>query len=277
MADYKDVEKVKEIRKKIFLTGYKGGMAHLASCFSCVEMLYAFYLKGLLRYNKSDSRWKDRDRFILSKGHAALALYAILNEAKLISDEMYNSYLTDNSMIGGEPCMIDSDFIEATTGSLGHGLSMGLGMAMALKQDESDAKVYVLMGDGELQEGSVWEAGLTAHAFSINNLIAIVDNNKIQKMDYIKNIIGEPLWKNKWESFGWKVVRTDGHDIDSFSECVKKESIDQTKPVLIIADTLKGKGVSIMENNPNWHFKLPNKKELVYFKNELGILDEELE
>ena len=117
------------LRKRIFITGYRGGMAHLASCFSCLEMLYAFYLNGILRYDPKHPKWKDRDRLILSKGHAGLALYAVLEKAGLLSTEQYESYLTDTSQIGGEPCMRDSVWVEATTGSLGHGLSMGLGMA----------------------------------------------------------------------------------------------------------------------------------------------------
>ncbi len=275
MADDKSI--LKELRKRIFITGYKGGMAHLASCFSSLEMLYALYLKGLLRYDPADPKWKDRDRFILSKGHAGLALYAVLLEAGLISSKMYESYLKDNAMIGGEPCMRDGEWVEATTGSLGHGLSMGLGIAMALKMDDSPARVYVMLGDGELEEGTVWEAVMTAPSFGLSNLIAILDHNRIQKMDFVHNTIGQPMWKEKWESFGWNVVETDGHDVDAFVNCVSVVNGTADKPTLIIADTVKGKGVSIMEDNPNWHFRLPGRKELKVFKEELGISDEELE
>jgi transketolase len=277
LADKTDTEKLKELRKKIFLTGYKGGMAHLASCFSCLEMIYAFYLKGILRYDKDNPKWPDRDRFILSKGHAGLALYAVLTEAGLISEEVYSSYLGTDSLIGGEPCMRDSDWIEATTGSLGHGLSMGLGIAIALKLNGSDARVYVMLGDGELQEGTVWEAVMTAPSFGVSNLIAILDCNKIQKMDFVANTIGEPRWRDKWESFGWDVVETDGHDIEQFRKCITEATCRAVRPVLVIANTVKGKGVSIMENNPNWHFKLPGRKELKVFKEELNISEEELE
>lgn len=277
MAEYTDEEILGKLRKKIFLTGYKGGMAHLASCFSCLEMLYAFYCKGLLRIDPDDSKSADRDRFILSKGHAGLALYAVMEEAGLTDESFMKSYLHEGSLIGGEPCMRDCDRIEATTGSLGHGLSMGLGIAMALKLNKSDARVYVMLGDGELQEGTIWEAVMTAPSFGVNNLIAILDCNKIQKMDFVANTMGEPAWKDKWRSFGWNVVETDGHDVDGFSECILKIRETADFPTLVIAHTIKGKGVSIMENNPNWHFKLPGKKELKYFKEELGINDEELE
>lgn len=267
---------LKEIRKKIFITGYKGGMAHLASCYSCLEMLYALYFKDILHYDKNNAKWEDRDRLILSKGHAGLAFYGILLKAGLITDATYNSYLSESSLIGGEPCMRDNDWVEATTGSLGHGLSMGLGIAMALKINKSPAKVYVMLGDGELQEGTVWEAIMTAPFFGVSNLIAILDCNQIQKMDFVEKTIGAPRWADKWKSFGWNVDEVDGHNMDAFKQSVLKAQ-ENNGPSLIIAHTIKGKGVSIMENNPNWHFRLPNKKELKVFKEELGISDGELE
>ena len=268
-------KELKELRKKIFITGYKGGMAHLASCYSCLEMIYAMYLKGILRYDPENPKWQDRDRFILSKGHAGLALYGVMERAGLITDDVYKSYLMANSLIGGEPCMRDSQWVEATTGSLGHGLSMGLGIAMALKMDHSPAKVYVMLGDGELEEGTVWEAVMTAPGFGVDNLIAILDCNNIQKMDFVEKTIGAPRWADKWESFGWEVLETDGHNIEAFKKTVLSET-STGKPRLVIANTVKGKGVSIMENNPNWHFKLPGRKELKVFKKELEISDEEL-
>lgn len=277
MANTENEEKeLLELRKKIFITGYKGGMAHLASCYSSLEMIYALYLKGILRYDPQNPKWNDRDRFILSKGHAGLALYGVMMRAGLIGEDVFDSYLKEDSLIGGEPCMRDSAWIEATTGSLGHGLSMGLGIAMALKLDNSLAKVYVMLGDGECQEGSVWEAVMTAPAFRVDNLIAILDCNEIQKMDFVERTIGPARWADKWESFGWDVKEADGHDMEAFKNVVL-EPASSGKPRLIIAHTVKGKGVSIMENNPNWHFKLPGRKELKVFKAELGIADSELE
>lgn len=272
----KEEKELSELRKKIFITGYNGGMAHLASCYSSLEMLYALYMKDILRYDPTDPKWKDRDRFILSKGHAGLALYGVMMKAGLIDEAVYDSYLTENSLIGGEPCMRDSAWVEATTGSLGHGLSMGLGIAMALKLDHSAAKVYVMLGDGECEEGTVWEAVMTAPAFGLDNLVAILDCNQIQKMDFVEKTIGPTRWADRWESFGWSVQETDGHDMEAFKAAIL-ESAEKGKPRLIIAHTVKGKGVSIMENNPNWHFKLPGRKELKVFKEELGIGDSELE
>lgn len=272
-----DIQEVRELRKRIFITGYKGGMAHLASCFSCLEMLYTLYMKNVLHYDSSNPKWEDRDRFILSKGHAGLALYAVLEKAGLISNETFSSYLMENCQIGGEPCMRDCEWVEATTGSLGHGLSIGLGMAMGLKLNNSSAKVYVMLGDGELEEGTVWEAIMTAPAFRVSNLIAILDCNRIQKMDFVDKTIGEPHWEEKFTSFGWNVVTVNGHDMEAFKKCIVSINDGIEKPTLVIANTVKGKGVSIMENNPNWHFKLPGRKELKVFKEELDILNSELE
>lgn len=272
----KEEKELLELRKKIFITGYKGGMAHLASCYSCLEMIYALYLKDILKYDPKDPKWKDRDRFILSKGHAGLALYGVMMRAGLIDETMYDSYLTEQSLIGGEPCMRDSAWVEATTGSLGHGLSMGLGIAMALKLNNSTAKVYVMLGDGECEEGTVWEAIMTASAFGVDNLIAILDCNEIQKMDFVEKTIGPTRWADKWESFGWDVKEVDGHDMEAFRTAIL-EPVIKKKPRMIIAHTVKGKGITIMENNPNWHFKLPGRKELKVFKEELGISDSELE
>lgn len=271
-----EYKKLLELRKEIFITGYKGGMAHLASCFSCLEMLYALYLKDILRYDASNPKWEERDRFILSKGHAGLALYCVLREAGLMTAEQVSSYLTEMSLIGGEPCMRDCEWIEATTGSLGHGLSLGLGMAMALKSDGRNARVYVMLGDGECEEGTIWEAAMMAAAQKLDNLIAILDCNKLQKMDYVQKTIGEPNWRQKWEAFGWSVDEVDGHDMNALKAVLEK-TIETEKPRLIIANTIKGKGVSIMENHANWHFKLPGRKELKVFKEELEISDAELE
>jgi len=271
-----DSKKLHELRKLIFITGYKGGMAHLASCYSCLEIIYTLYVKGLLKIDPDNPKWEDRDRFVLSKGHAGLALYGSMLERGLISEEEYKSYLQPGSHIGGEPCMRDSEWVEATTGSLGHGLSMAEGMAIGLKMNDSSSRVYVLLGDGECQEGTMWEAVMTAPAFKLNNLVAILDCNEIQKMDYVENIIGKPMWREKWTSFGWNVMEMDGHDIESIQKTLSNVPQNDA-PTLVIAHTVKGKGVSIMENNPNWHFKLPGRKELKVFKEELGISDSEME
>lgn len=271
-----DIEELKRLRRQIFCIGYKGGMAHLASCYSCLEILYTLYLKNIIKYDSNNPKWDDRDRFILSKGHAGLALYSILVEVGLVKREELYSYLMPGSSIGGEPCMRDSLAIEATTGSLGHGLSIGVGMAIALKAEKKKSKVYVLVGDGEMEEGTVWEAVMSAVAFKLDNLVLILDNNHIQKMDRISNIISRDNWKEKLQVFGWDTVEVDGHNVDELTEVLSKNN-KENMPKAIIANTIKGKGVSIMENNPIWHFKLPNEKELKKFISELEITEEDLE
>ncbi len=271
-----DEQKLKELRKQIFITGYKGGLAHVASCYSCLEILYALFIKGVMRYNAKEPKWEDRDRFVLSKGHAGLALYSVMAEAGFLTKEEVATYLQPGTHIGGEPCMRDLEGVEASTGSLGHGLSMAVGMAMAQKMDERDAKTYVVLGDGECEEGTIWEAAMSAPAFHLDNLTAILDCNNIQKMDFVEKTMGLSNWKEKWETFGWHVEEVDGHDVEAVTEALQKPSV-QGKPKLLIAHTVKGKGVSVMENNPNWHFKLPGRKELKYFKEELEISDTELE
>lgn len=264
----------KNLRKKIYITAERGGLGHLASCYSCLEILYVLYRKNILNYTRENMFDKERNRFILSKGHAGLALYWVMNEAGLLSEEEINTFLQPGSHIGGEPCMRDLPGIEATTGSLGHGLSMGAGMAMAQKMDGLNAKTYVIIGDGECEEGSIWEAAMSAPAFALDNLTAILDCNEIQKMTTVEGTIGLTNWKEKWNSFGWLVKEVDGHDINALEKVLQEEN-KTGKPILLIAHTIKGKGVSIMENNPLWHFKLPNKKEKKIFYSELGITEEE--
>lgn len=257
------------------MTAEKGGLGHLASCFSCLEILYTLYLKGIMKYNVHDHNDRSRDRLVLSKGHAGLALYWVMCEAGLMNAEEIDTFLQPGSHVGGEPCMRDLPGIEASTGSLGHGLSVGVGMAMAQKMDEIDARTFVIIGDGECEEGTIWEAAMSAPAFQLNNLVVILDCNEIQKMTTITGTIGLDNWEEKWKSFGWLVKEVDGHDVDAL-ETLLKEKNDTDKPILIIAHTVKGKGVSIMESNPLWHFKLPNRKEKKIFQAELEIPEEEM-
>lgn len=265
----------KRLRKQIYLTVAKGGMGHLASCYSCLEILYALYVKKVMKYDIHNVNAKDRDRLVLSKGHAGVALYWVMCEAGLMNADELDTFLQPGSRVGGEPCMRDLPGIEASTGSLGHGLSMAVGMAMAQKLDQNDARTFVVIGDGECEEGTVWEAAMSAPAFHLNNLVVILDCNEIQKMTTIEGTIGLVNWKEKWESFGWLVKEVDGHDIWAL-EAVFTENNDTDKPLFVIAHTIKGKGVSIMENNPLWHFKLPNRKEKIVFQEELEIPAEEM-
>lgn len=267
---------MKDIRKKIFLTAYAGGVAHLASAFSLVEIMYVLYQKGILRYDPKNPAWEERDRLILSKGHGSLALYTALCRAGFFGEDLLYTFLRPGSILGGEPKLGDIPGVEATTGSLGHGLSMGVGMAIAHKLDHKDCRTYVIIGDGESQEGTIWEAVMSAAHFKLDNLTVILDCNKIQKMGPVEESMSISEWRSKWDSFGWLTDEiSDGHNIDEIYECLSKEN-NSGKPRLVIAHTIKGKGVSIMENDHNWHFKMPGKRELKVFMEELNITEEEL-
>ena len=269
-----DDDKCRELRKRVFIAGYKGGMAHLASCFSSIEIIYTLYIRGIMNYNSQDPFMKDRDRFVLSKGHAGLALYSVLELAGYFKKGLVSSYLQLGG-IGGEPNYGDAVGIEASTGSLGHGLSIAVGMALAQKSDKKEAKTYVLIGDGESQEGSVWEAAMAASSFGLDNLITILDCNELQKTSRIDETMKYISWEEKWKAFGWNVVTCDGHNVDDLYEAFTNLP-KNGKPTMVIAKTIKGKGISIMEATPKWHFKIPNKKELKYFLNELQVSEEEL-
>lgn len=263
------------IRKKIFLTAYSASIAHIASAFSIVEILYVLYNHKILKYEANNPNLPDRDLFILSKGHGSLALYTILSSVGYFNDEVLLSFAKPESILGGEPCIPLIPGIEATTGSLGHGLSLGVGMALAKKIDKTNEKVYVLLGDGECEEGTIWEAVMFANHRKLNNLIAIVDCNKIQKMGTLEDVISIDSWKSKFEAFGWIVEEVDGHNIVELEKVLKKGN-DTNRPKVILANTIKGKGVSIMEGDPRWHWRLPNRRELKIFIEELNISEEEI-
>lgn len=268
---------MKQIRKEIFLTAYACGTAHLASAFSLVEIIYALYERGILKYDADNPKDRERDRFILSKGHGSLALYVMLQRAGFISRQVLQSFSQPGSILGGEPKYGDIPGVEATTGSLGHGLSMGIGMALAHKMDHVDAQTYVVIGDGECEEGTMWEGFMSAARFHLNNLTVILDCNGIQKMGPVADTMEIRDWRKRFEAFNWKVDEIeDANDLEQVTACLSERNTTD-RPRLVIAHTVKGKGVSIMENNHNWHFKMPNKRELKVFMEELGITQEELE
>lgn len=266
---------LKECRKEIFLTSCRRGLTHLASAFSCLEILYALYMKGVLRVDPSAPDREDRDRFILSKGHAAIALYAMLERAGFLAQGELDTFLTEGTRLAGEPCRRDLPCLEASAGSLGHGLSLGIGMALAQRMEQTNSRTFVLLGDGECQEGSVWEAAFSAAAHRLGNLVAILDCNGLQKMSSTGQTMGHVEWKNKWEAFGWQVAEADGHDVDELCGVLGRAGTGQ-KPLLVIAHTVKGKGVSIMENDVRWHYKVPKEKEIRKIAQELGATEEEL-
>lgn len=267
-----------DIRKDIMKTACKGGSGHIASALSAVEIMTALYLGGILKYDPKDPEWEDRDKVILSKGHASLVLYSILKRIGYLTQEELSTFCQPGSRLGGEPKMGDIPGVEATTGSLGHGLSFAVGIAMANKMDARDSRVYVILGDGECQEGSVWEAAMSAAYHKLDNLTVILDCNKLQAMGTTESILRiEPL-AEKWTGFGWDVSEADGNSVESMLQVLREDRKSGVKsPRMILAHTTKGKGISFMENVPIWHYRMPDREELEIVKQELNFAEGELE
>lgn len=260
----------KDIRKNIFKTICRGGGGHIPASLSIVEILVFLY-HNILNINPFNSKKEDRDRFILSKGHACVALYNILAEKSFFPKVELNKFGKKNSILGGHPDMHRIPGVEASTGSLGHGLPFGMGMALAGKLNKRDYRVFVLLGDGECQEGSVWEAAMFAPQNKLDNLVAIIDYNKIQAMDYLDKIVSVDPIVDKWRAFGWKVREVDGHSFVDLNKTFSKIPFVKDKPSMVIAHTIKGKGISFMENAPIWHYRFPNTEELTIACKELGL------
>jgi transketolase len=269
-----DKEFLKHLRRRIFETAVSGGAGHIASAFSIVEILAALYFENVLKYDASNPSWSERDRFVLSKGHGTLALYVVLCEAGFFSRDVLDSYLKRGSVLGGEADPLRVPGVEALTGSLGHGLPDAAGMALAFKIRNEDNHVFVLVGDGEAEEGSIWEAAMFIAAQGLSNVTVIFDQNRVQKMGDTESIMGFSDWSSKWEAFGFDTVNVDGHDVDALVG-VLKTARSSKKPTAVIANTVKGKGVSIMENRTDWHYRLPKKKEMKFFVDELGLTENE--
>lgn len=265
--------KCKEMRKLIFTQAYGAGGAHMGAAFSVTDILGTFYFGDVLRFKPDDPWWEDRDKLILSKGHAGVALYAALALAGYFEIDYLKTFCQSGSRLGGHPKIREVPGVEASTGALGHGLSFGIGIAYANKVDKKQGHTYVILGDGECQEGSIWEGALSAPTLELDNLTVIVDHNKLQAMDALETIVHMKPFADKWRAFGWNVVEIDGHDYDEIREAllIRKSG----KPTVIIADTIKGKGVSFMENVPIWHYRMPNEEELQVLFMDLGFTQEE--
>lgn len=274
MMNKNDLDNLKQLRKDIFLAAYAGGMGHLASAYSSLEIIYTLYQKEIIASEKANEEY--HDHLVLSKGHASLALYSVLCQCGYFNKEVLYSFSQPGSVLGGEPERGKIHGIETSTGSLGHGMSIGEGLALADKLKKRNSKTYILLGDGECQEGSIWESALSCAGLQLDNVIVILDCNHIQKMGKVSEIMGNENWKERWESFGWSVDEVNGHDVDALEKCLKKETIKGT-PRIILAETVKGKGVSLMENNPAWHWRMPGKRERKIFMKELEITEEDLE
>jgi len=250
----------KKIRISALKMVHRANASHIGSCLSIADILAVLYEK-ILNINPTQPNWPDRDRFLLSKGHAAAILYAILAEKGFIPLDSLQTYcLNGSALLGHASHKVPG--VELSTGSLGHALSVGCGMALVAKRNSQNYRVFVLLSDGELDEGSNWEAILFAAQHNLDNLIAIVDSNKLQGFGTVEQIIRlEPL-TDKWISFGWSADIIDGHNHSQIINKLSKLPFEKNKPSVIIANTIKGKGVSFMENKLEWHYKSPNNEQL---------------
>ena len=258
-----------EIRRLVLVTVYKAGAGHTGGALSIPELLSVLYFDAM-KIDPSRPDWLERDRFILSKGHASVALYAALCLRGYFGRECMCEFDRIDGRLQGHPDMLKTPGVDMSTGSLGQGLSAGIGMAIGRDRRGLDFTVYVLLGDGELQEGQVWEAAMYAGVHRIRKLIAIVDYNQLQLTGWTKDTLDiEPL-ADKWRAFGWDVLECDGHNVAEISETVEKAKAIESRPVVIIAHTLKGKGVSFIAGSVSWHAKAPTTEELEKAIEELG-------
>ena len=258
------------VRKKVLEVIVSAGSGHIAPSFSCVEILVALYSGGILRVNPKDPQWPERDRFILSKGHSAIALYVVLANLKFFPISDLDNFARENSYLGVH-AENTTPGIEASTGSLGHGLSIAAGLALGAKLDEKKCLSVALIGDGECHEGAIWEAAMFAAHHRLNNLVAIIDYNELSATDFLKNYLEVAPLKKKWEAFGWEAVIVNGHSFDELLSVLRSISTKpSTKPLVVIALTIKGKGISFMESNPLWHYRIPVGKELDIARRELS-------
>ena len=250
----------KQTRRYIIemITAAKSG--HPGGSLSAVEILVTLFY-NVMRHDPNNPKWPDRDRFILSKGHACPVLYAIMAETGYTPVDQLKNLRKLGSMYQGHPDVRFIPSLEASTGSLGQGLSLAIGMGLAARLDNSPSRAYVVLGDGEIQEGQIWEAAMFAAYHRVDNVVAIVDYNKIQLDGFVKDIMDlEPL-VDKWKGFGWHVIDCDGHSIPALLDAFAEASATKGKPTAIIAQTIKGKGVSFMENNPKYHGVAPTDDE----------------
>lgn len=256
-----DLLKLKKIASKlrldIFKTAMNAGKGHVPPAFSWVEIATVLFYKNIINFNLKNHKSNNRDKFILSKGHGCLTLYAVFSDLKIINKKELNNFAKNGSLLAGHPDTVING-VDCCSGSLGHGLGVGAGISLANKLKKNKNKTFVLLGDGECQEGSVWEAFAFAPKHKLNNLIAMIDRNSLGSTDFTENSSPlEPL-KKKIENFGWNVIFVQGHNIKKIYSTFKKIN-KFNKPTCIIFNTIKGKGLKLMENSPRWHHQLPKK------------------
>ncbi len=264
--DYLEFITIK-MRKRLLDVVYNAKAGHIGGGLSSLNMLTALYFHTL-NVDPAQPKKDDRDRFIMSKGHCVEALYCILEERGFISSELLDTYGKYNSLLAGHPT-VKTPGIEVNTGALGHGLSVGVGLAIAAKMDHKDYKTFVLMGDGEQGEGSIYEAAMSAGHYKLNNLTAIIDRNGLQISDKTENVMSIDPIKERWTAFGWDVSEINGDDMESIVCALDGIDYEKNKPHLIISKTTKGEGIPYMENILKWHHGVPNEKEYLQCMSEL--------
>ncbi len=240
-------------RHGIEMTHLSGG-SHIGAILSVADIVGVLYSE-ILKYDSNNPKWEERDRIIFSKGHAGAAIYAALAENKFFDVEELKTHYQNGSRLSGHVSHYLPG-IDLSTGSLGHGLSVAAGMAYATKKDKKSHRIFCILGDGECNEGSVWEAIMFANHYELNNLVAIIDRNKMQSLDFSEKTIKMNPLKLKFENFGWNVIEVDGHNHEELKKSLKERN--DNKPTMIIANTIKGKGISFMENNILWHYRFPH-------------------
>ena len=236
--------------------------SHIGAIFSLAEIMATLYAR-VLQVRPQEPDWPGRDRLILSKGHAGAAVYAALAERGFFQVEELKTHYADGSRLSGHVSHKGIPGVEFSTRYLGHGLAVAAGMALAAQKDGQTHRVYCVLGDGECDEGAVWEAALIAHQFRLDRLVAVVDHNKMQSLDFCENTLSLSPFAEKWRAFGWNAIETDGHDVDALESAFDqaRQNAGTGKPTVIIAHTVKGKGVSFMENNILWHYRTPQGEE----------------
>ncbi len=251
----------KEVRQDIVRMTAAAGSGHPGGSLSSVELLVGLYF-AKLRHNPEQPNWPDRDRFILSKGHVAPLLYSVLARSGYFPVEELTTLRKMGSRLQGHPSMLVLPGLDNTSGSLGQGLSQANGLALAARLNKQDFRIYCLLGDGELQEGQVWEAVMSSAHYKLDHVCAIVDYNGLQIDGDVEDVKGLHPLTDKWQAFNWHVITIDGHDLEQVLQAYEEAASVTGKPTVIIAKTVKGKGVSFMENRPEWHGKAPNKEQL---------------
>jgi len=259
MTNFEDIEQLAlKIRKNAVNMTSAGGSSHIGSILSIADILAVLY-GSVMNYKAGEPKWKGRDRFILSKGHAGAGVYAALAESGFMPVEKLRTHYQDGSDLSGHVSHKGIPGVEFSTGSLGHGLPVATGMALAAKINRDKHNIYVLMSDGECDEGSNWEAALFAPHHKLDNLVVIIDRNKLQSIHSTEDTLSLEPFVDKWQAFGWNVVDVDGHDHQKLLDACG--SMVTGKPLCIIANTTKGKGVSFMEDNILWHYRSPQGEE----------------